>query len=88
MKFLTTAAFIMASVTTVGANTETVAPQYNVDKLKSYLEGSYQVAANTTCFATGEQISGMNKICFYDCLGSAAAITISSISLCPLSIKR
>ena len=88
MKFLTTAAFIMASVTTVGANTETVAPQYNVDKLKSYLEGSYQVAANITCFATGEQISGMNKICFYDCLGSVAAITLKSIDLCPLSIQR
>jgi hypothetical protein len=40
------------------------------------------------CFSTGEQVSGMNKICYYDCLGSAVAITVSSVSLCPLSINR
>ncbi len=40
------------------------------------------------CFSTGEQISGMNKICYYDCLGSAYAITISSVALCPLTINR
>lgn len=39
------------------------------------------------CFKTGEQVSGMNKICFYDCLGSAKAITIGSVELCPLSIN-
>jgi hypothetical protein len=42
----------------------------------------------TTCFKAGEQISGMNKICYYNCMGSTAAITISSVSLCPLSIQR
>jgi hypothetical protein len=41
-----------------------------------------------TCFKTGEQTSGMNKICYYDCLGSPAAITISAVALCPLSIQR
>ena len=40
------------------------------------------------CFFKGERTSGMNKICYYDCLGSEAAITISSISLCPLSINN
>lgn len=40
------------------------------------------------CFGTGEQISGMNKICFYNCAGSGAAITISSVKLCPLTINR
>lgn len=44
-----------------------------------------QMAA--TCFFKYEQISGMNKICFYDCLGSASAITISSVKLCPLTIN-
>lgn len=44
--------------------------------------------AQVTCFAAGEQISGMNKICFYDCLGSRAAITVSAVSLCPISIQR
>ena len=38
------------------------------------------------CFKSGEQISGFNKICFYNCMGSTRAITISSTSLCPLSI--
>ena len=42
----------------------------------------------TTCFKTGERISGMNKICYYDCLGSEAAITISSVDLCPLTIEN
>ncbi|BAQ16936.1 hypothetical protein [Methyloceanibacter caenitepidi] len=40
------------------------------------------------CFFSHEVASGMNKICYYDCLGSPAAITISSVSLCPLNINR
>ena len=30
----------------------------------------------------------MNKICYYDCLGSAAAITIGAVQLCPLTIQQ
>lgn len=41
-----------------------------------------------TCFSAGEQEAGMNKICYYDCLGSTVAITISAIGLCPLTINR
>ena len=41
-----------------------------------------------TCFLIGEQTSGMNKICYYNCLGSTAAITIRAVQLCPLSIRR
>ena len=40
------------------------------------------------CFNTGEESSGLNKICYYDCGGSRAAITVRSTSLCPLSINR
>jgi len=40
------------------------------------------------CFLTGEQTSGMNKICYYNCLGSTAAITIGAVELCPLTINR
>jgi len=40
------------------------------------------------CFSKGEQTSGMNKICYYDCLGSMAAITVSAVSLCPLTIEQ
>jgi hypothetical protein len=47
-----------------------------------------RAAPDTTCFKTGERTSGMNKICYYDCLGSEAAITIKSTELCPLSINR
>ena len=39
-----------------------------------------------TAFLTGEQVSGMNKICYYDHLGSTVATTIRNIDLCPLSI--
>lgn len=45
----------------------------------------YEVAS--TCFNSGEETSGMNKICYYDCLGGTKAITISSVKLCPLSIR-
>lgn len=44
--------------------------------------------AELVCFKTGEKISGLNKICFYNCAGSEAAITVSSAELCPLSIKH
>lgn len=40
------------------------------------------------CFSKGEQQSGMNKICYYDCLGSMTAITIGATQLCPLTINN
>lgn len=40
------------------------------------------------CFKSGEQTSGMNKICYYNCAGSEAATTVKSYDLCPLSIDR
>lgn len=40
------------------------------------------------CFLKGDQVSGLNKICYYDCLGSLNAITIASYQVCPLSINR
>jgi hypothetical protein len=40
-----------------------------------------------TAFLKSEQISGMNKICYYDELGSTVAITIGATELCPLSIN-
>lgn len=38
-------------------------------------------------FLKGERVSGMNKICYYDHLGSDVAITVSSVALCPLTIN-
>lgn len=45
-------------------------------------------ASAVTCFFTRERTSGMNKLCFYDCMGSEAVITIKATELCPLNIKR
>ncbi len=44
-------------------------------------------AYGATGFLVREQISGMNKICYYSCLGGEVAITIKSTQLCPLSIN-
>jgi hypothetical protein len=40
------------------------------------------------CFYDGETTSGMNKICYYNCLQSLAAITLGFVDICPLSIDR
>jgi len=40
------------------------------------------------CLGDGEFSKGMNKVCKYDCLGSAHAITISAVEICPISVKR
>ncbi len=42
----------------------------------------------TTCFFKRESTSGMNKICYYDCLGSLTAVTQAAVSLCQQSITR
>ena len=39
----------------------------------------------TMGFYKGEQISGMNKICFYDVLGSTHTLNVKSYELCPLN---
>ena len=44
--------------------------------------------ATETCFSKGEKTDGMNKICFYSCPSGEAAITVSAVSLCPVSINR
>ena len=44
--------------------------------------------ATIACFYRREKISGFNKICFYDCLGSLAAVTFPSFALCPLLLDR
>lgn len=39
------------------------------------------------CFKTDEEVSGMNKLCEYDCGGSRKVLTISSTALCPISAR-
>lgn len=41
----------------------------------------------SACFLSGERMSGLNKICYYDCVDGTKAITIRATSLCPLSIN-
>ena len=60
-------------------------PEQNQTQITDH-DGRIDLAA--TCFFQYEQMSGMNKICYYDCLGSAYAITISAVTLCPLTINR
>lgn len=41
------------------------------------------------CFFTGEQeASGLNRICYYNCMGSKTAITIKVTDICPLQITH
>lgn len=40
------------------------------------------------CFKSGEQLSGMNKLCFYNCNGSGTAVTIGATQLCPLTMSQ
>lgn len=40
------------------------------------------------CLLKGEQTSGLNKLCFYDCPVGDAAITVKSWERCPVSIDK
>lgn len=44
-------------------------------------------AQTVTAYNTGERITGMTKQCIYDGLGSEYTRTVSSVALCPLSIR-
>lgn len=53
---------------------------------------SHQSAPNystgTACFYTHDVISGMNKICYYNCAGSGHATTIGAAQICPITTTR
>ena len=38
-------------------------------------------------FLVGEEVSGLNKICYYESAYGRHAITVRSTSLCPLTIQ-
>lgn len=52
--------------------------------LIALLTFSHMVYAGTG-FNTGEQVSGLNKICYYEGASGAFSKTVSAASLCPLS---
>ena len=69
--------------------TESTKCYLNVEGLsKNNIASPEEIILAATCFLSGERTSGMNKICYYDCMGSEAAITIESYDICPLSINR
>ena len=43
------------------------------------------MAEATTGYLKSEEVSGMNKVCYYDVLGSIYTLNIKSYALCPLS---
>ena len=44
--------------------------------------------AASACFLSGEQIDGMNKICYYDCVSGKKAITVRAMQMCPMSLSQ
>jgi hypothetical protein len=42
-------------------------------------------AATGTGFLRNSYVSGMNRICVYDRMGSAYAVTIGAVEICPLT---
>ena len=42
-------------------------------------------AGTTGCFLKGSYVSGFNRICNYDCMGSGASHTIGAAEICPLN---
>jgi len=93
MRFISLAglALLFVSTTTVRADpahVQLTAPeQASHSRPQSKVQAWIQLA-DTTCFYKYEQVSGMNKICYYDCLGSLTAITIGAVDLCPLTITE
>jgi hypothetical protein len=47
-----------------------------------------QLQIAMVCVYDSETTSGMNKICYYDCVRSLAAITLGFVEKCPMSIDR
>ena len=56
------------------------------ESLGSVGSSSSSNSSKIQCFKTGERISGTNKLCSYNCMGSEVVQNISSTSICDLSI--
>jgi hypothetical protein len=44
--------------------------------------------AETACFKKSEEVSGFNRICYYECGLSTYAITVKSSEMCPMEVHR
>ena len=43
-------------------------------------------SSKVQCFKSGERVSGTNKICSYNCMGSEVTTNVASTRICPMSI--
>tara|TARA_B100000963_G_C22535418_1_gene629542 strand:+ start:612 stop:881 length:270 start_codon:yes stop_codon:yes gene_type:complete len=70
-----------------GCDAQTLQALDDFNKALSGNSGSYSSSYSNQPkgFLTGETISGFNKICFYNRVGSTYTINIPSTSLCPLT---
>ena len=84
MKYLTIAFFSLVTINI--ANASSISENDMNPIIKDMVSKDTIIVAGT-CFKSGEQKSGMNKICYYDCVGGTSAITIKSYELCPLTIN-
>ena len=58
--------------------------------LQSILNSTSGSSSNprTTCFKSGEEIGGFNKICRYNCVGNLYTTNIGSTQICPITIQK
>lgn len=64
-------------------------PNYGTERqaFSSPLQSSFQQSRMVTGFKVGERTTGLTKLCYYNALGSAHVKTVSSISICPLTVR-
>ena len=49
------------------------------------LVGLFSELAATTGFLIGEKVSGLNRICYYDVLGSTYTLNVPAYEICPVT---
>jgi hypothetical protein len=52
-----------------------------------FLSASATQAQTVMAFLKGEHTTGMTKQCFYNAMGSEYTRTISSVAICPVSLR-
>ena len=84
MKYLTIAFFSLLTINIANASSIS---ENDMNPIINDMVNKYTIIVAGTCFKSGEQTSGMNKICYYDCVEGTKAITIKSYQLCPMTIN-
>ena len=82
MKYLTIAFFSLLTINIANASSIS---ENDMNPIINDMVNKDTIIVAGTCFMSGEQTSGMNKICYYDCVGGTKAITIKSYQVCPMA---